>query len=141
MSDLNVVALVGNVTRDPELRNVGEKKTAVTSVGLAVNGFNQDEVSFVDVTLWGKQAEFAVEYAKKGKKVAVNGRLRQESWEKDGEKRSKLVVVAENIQLLTPKGEGDAPSEGGEPAKRRGRPPKTEKPANTAVGEDQEIPF
>lgn len=148
MADLNVVTLVGRLTRDVEVRYVGEKNTAVASVGLAVNGRrngDHEEVTFVDLTLWGQTAEVAAEYAGKGKQIAITGRLKLETWEKEGEKRSKLVVVVENLQLLGSKGGNEAApeSQGGEeaPKRGRGRPPKTAKPENVGVGDDDGVPF
>jgi single-strand DNA-binding protein len=152
--DTNVVVLVGRSTRDVEVRYVGEKNTAVATLGLAINGRRNgenEEVTFVDVTLWGRTAEVASEWAGKGKQVAVTGRLRQETWEHEGQKRSKIVVVAENLQLLggnnaaneasNETAQGETPPTGGEAPKRgRGRP-KAEKPANVGVPDDEVVPF
>ena len=106
MASFNRVILVGNVTRDPELRYIASG-TAVTEIGLAVNdrrkGPNGDwieETTFVDVTLWARQAEIASEYLSKGAPVLIEGRLKLDTWEKDGKKNSKLRVVGEQMQLL-----------------------------------------
>jgi single-strand DNA-binding protein len=112
MASYNRVILVGNLTRDPELRYI-PSGTAVSEIGLAVNdrvkkdGQWVDETTFVDVTLWARTAEIANEYLKKGSNILVEGRLRLESWEgKDGQKRSKLKVVCDRMQMLGGKGGG-----------------------------------
>ena len=101
---------MGNLTRDPELRYTSGG-TAVASFGLAVNRkFKQgeewkDEVCFVDITAWAKQGENCAEYLNKGSLVFIEGRLNYQTWEAEGgQKRSKLEVVANNVQFLTPKG-------------------------------------
>ena len=105
MASFNRVVLVGNLTRDVELRNT-PSGTAVTDVGLAVNDRVKrnnewvDETTFVDDTLWGRQAEIAAEYLGKGSSVLFEGRLKLDSWEQEGQKRSKLRVVAEKMQML-----------------------------------------
>ncbi len=113
MASYNRVILVGNLTRDPELRYT-PSGTAVTEVGLAVNdrrktanGEWQDETTFVDVTLWARQAEVANEYLSKGSPVLIEGRLKLDTWEnKEGQKRSKLHVVGERMQMLGGRGGG-----------------------------------
>ncbi|MEI6351419.1 MAG: single-stranded DNA-binding protein [Verrucomicrobiota bacterium] len=108
MASLNKVMLIGNLTRDPEVRYT-PKGTAVAELGLAVNrrytaenGEKREEVTFVDVTLWGKTAELAGEYLKKGRPVYIEGRLQLDSWDdkQTGQKRSKLRVVGEEMQFL-----------------------------------------
>ena len=108
MANVNKVILIGNVTRDVEVKST-PRGSAVAGITLAVNrsyktdsGEKREEVTFVDVELWGRVAEIAGEYVKKGNPLYVEGRLKQDSWEdKDsGQKRTKLKVVAENIQLL-----------------------------------------
>ena len=108
MASLNKIMLIGNLTRDPEIKRT-PKGTAVAEIGLAVNrnyltegGEKREEVTFVDVTLWGRVAEIVGEYCKKGRPLIVEGRLQLDTWDdKDsGQKRSKLKVVGENIQLL-----------------------------------------
>jgi single-strand DNA-binding protein len=110
MASFNRVVLVGNLTRDPELRYI-PSGTAVTEVGLAINdrrkGPNGDwieETTFVDVTLWARTAEVASEYLTKGSSVLIEGRLKLDTWEKDGKKNSKLRVVGEKMQMLGGKG-------------------------------------
>ncbi len=104
-NDINTVVLVGRLTRDAELKytNTG---TAVCKFSLAVNRRKRsgeqwtDEVSYFDIVLWGKQGEAIHQYLGKGKQVAVNGELRQNRWEQDGQKRSKVEINANNVQLL-----------------------------------------
>jgi single-strand DNA-binding protein len=128
MASYNRVILVGNLTRDPELRYI-PSGTAVSDISLAVNERVKkgdqwvDEVSFIDVTLWGRTAEIANEYLSKGSPLLVEGRLRQERWEKDGQKHSKLKVTCDKMQMLGGRdgagGGGGAPRGGG--AARGGR--------------------
>ncbi len=108
MPNLNRVFLIGNLTRDPEVRYT-PKGNAVCDLGLALNrvytlegGERREEVTFVDVTLWGRQAEVAGEYLVKGRAVFIEGRLQLDTWEdrQTGQKRSRLRVVAQAMQLL-----------------------------------------
>src|SRR5689334_2639660 len=115
MASFNKVILLGNLTRDPEVRYT-PKGTAVTELGMAVNrvytaenGEKREETTFVDVTLWGRTAEIAGEYLKKGRPVFIEGRLQLDTWDdkQSGQKRSKLKVVGEHIEFL-----GDRPAQG-----------------------------
>ncbi len=131
MASYNRVILVGNLTRDPELRYI-QSGTAVTDVGLAVNDRRKtatgewvEEVTFVDITVWGRQAETVCEYLTKGSSALFEGRLKLDSWEKDGQKHSKLKVICERMQLLGGRGGqggsdggGDRPRGGARPAQR-----------------------
>lgn len=117
MASFNRVILMGNVTRDIELKYL-QSGTAVTELGLAMNhryknqsGEWIEEPVFVDVTLWGRTAEIASEYLSKGAPVFVEGRLKYDTWETDGQKRSKLSVVGERMQLIGPR--SDRPRGGG----------------------------
>jgi single-strand DNA-binding protein len=120
MASYNRVILVGNLTRDPELRYT-PSGTAVTEVGLAINdkrkGANGEwieETTFVEVTLWGRTAEVATEYLNKGAPLMIEGRLKFDQWQdKDGQKRSKLRVVGERMQMLGTKGGGGGGGQGG----------------------------
>lgn len=109
MASYNRVVLVGNLTRDPELRYI-PSGTAVSEIGLAVNDRVKkgdqwvDETTFVDVTLWARTAEVANQYLNKGSSVLIEGRLKLDQWEKDGQKRSKLRVVADKMQMLGGRG-------------------------------------
>lgn len=108
MASYNKVVLIGNLTRDPELKYTPSGK-AIADIGLAINhnwkndaGEKMESVTFVDVTLWGRVAEIVAEYCKKGRPLFVEGRLELDQWDDKttGQKRSKLKVVGENIQLL-----------------------------------------
>ncbi|TWU43297.1 Single-stranded DNA-binding protein [Novipirellula aureliae] len=113
MSSYNRVILIGNLTRDVELKHT-TGGTAVTEIGLAVNDRRKqdnewiEETTFVDVTLWGRTAEVANEYLGKGEPVLIEGRLKLDSWESDGAKRSKLRVVGERMRMLGQKKPGQA---------------------------------
>ena len=144
MANLNKVLLLGNVTRDPEVRYT-PKGSAVCDLGVAVNrtyttdgGEKREEVTFVDVTLWGRTAEVASEYLKKGRPVFIEGRLQMDTWDdkQTGQKRTRLRVVADNMQLLgrPPGGGADTGSEG-----RQTNPPP--KASATPEPDEDEIPF
>jgi len=122
MANVNKVILIGNVTRDPEVKFT-PKGSAVTDVGLAINrkytldtGEKREETIFVDVELWGRLAEIAGEYAKKGHPLYVEGRLRMDTWDDktSGQKRSRMKVVGENIQLLGGRPSGSSSGGGGD---------------------------
>jgi single-strand DNA-binding protein len=133
MSSYNRVVLMGNLTREVEIRKTASN-IAVCDIGLAVNDRVKrgnewvDEATFIDVTLWGRTAEIAGEYLSKGSPVFIEGRLKLEQWEQDGQKRSKLKVVGERLQLLGAKGAAK---------------PKTETPAVAEYDEavDDGVPF
>lgn len=118
MASLNKVMLIGNLTRDPEVRYT-PKGTAVTDLGMAVNRRyrvdeeTREETTFVDVTFWGRQAETIGQYMRKGRSIFVEGRLQLDSWEdkNTGQKRNRLRVVGENFQFLG--GRGDDAGGGG----------------------------
>ncbi|HUL53469.1 MAG TPA: single-stranded DNA-binding protein [Opitutaceae bacterium] len=166
MAYLNKVFLIGNLTRDPELR-VTPKGTAICQFGLAVNrqykdesGATRDETAFIDIEAWGKQGELCSKYLQKGSPAFIEGRLRFDSWEdkQSGQKRNKLKVVLDNVQFL-PRGGGGTgggaggASAGGEapaatggddsPAERNVPPPRG--PAKPAAGGpahvEDDVPF
>lgn len=139
MATVNKVMLLGNLTRDPELRYT-PSGAAVCEFALALNrsytnkqsGQKVDEVTFIDIVAWARTAEICAEYLKKGRQVHVEGRLKQDRWESDGQKRSKIRVIAEQVTFVGSRsgGGGDAPMpqpDGGE----EGPPPP----------QDQDIPF
>ena len=148
MASFNKVILLGNLTRDPEVRYT-PKGTAVTELGMAVNrvysaenGEKREETTFVDVTLWGRTAEIAGEYLKKGRPVLIEGRLQLDTWDdkQSGQKRSKLKVVGEALQLIGGRpgaGGGGGDEEGGSRSSRPAPPPKSA----TSAPDDDEIPF
>ncbi|MFH1593397.1 MAG: single-stranded DNA-binding protein [Candidatus Omnitrophota bacterium] len=126
-ASLNKVFLMGNITRDPELRYI-PSGTAVANFDLAVNrayltqsGEKKEETSFVKVVVWSRRAEVCAEYLSKGSPVFVEGRLRSRSWEtQDGQKRSTIEVIASNVQFLrmSPKQKGPMPEASGETNKQ-----------------------
>lgn len=163
MASVNKVILIGNVTRDPEVKYT-PKGTAVAEVGIALNriytadnGERREETTFVDVTFWGKQAEIAGQYLTKGRPIYVEGRLQLDTWEdrQSGQKRSRLRVVGETLQFLGSRPAGTGGSGGGSshfeeserPASSPSRPSSSRpsKPASDPPpGEDEEdddIPF
>ena len=135
----NSVTLVGRLTRDPEVKDVGETKVA--KFGLAVDGYKKDKTNFFDVEIWGKGAEIAEEYITKGKQVSVLGELVQDSWEKDGEKRSKVFIKAEHIMMLGSKSD-NAPSDGDSESESEPKPKaKNGKKSAPASSDNEDIPF
>ena len=148
MASFNKVILLGNLTRDPEVRYT-PKGTAVTELGMAVNrvytaenGEKREETTFVDVTLWGRTAEIAGEYLKKGRPVFIEGRLQLDTWDdkQSGQKRSKLKVVGEGLQLIGSRpagGGGGGGDEEGSAALRSSKPA----PPKASEPDDDEIPF
>ena len=144
MASFNKVILLGNLTRDPEVRYT-PKGTAVTELGMAVNrvytaesGEKREETTFVDVTLWGRTAEIAGEYLRKGRPVFIEGRLQLDTWDdkQSGQKRSKLKVVGEGLQLIGSRPAGGGDEEGGMRSNKAVPPPKA-----VSTGPDDEIPF
>jgi single-strand DNA-binding protein len=114
MSDINRVTLVGRLTRDPELRGL-PSGTSVLNIGLAVNGRQKDQSgnwtekpNFFDVKVFGAQADMLANHLAKGRRIGVDGRLEWSSWDaQDGTKRSKVEVVAQSVQFLDSRGDGD----------------------------------
>jgi single-strand DNA-binding protein len=150
MASFNKVILMGNLTRDPEVRYT-TSGTAVTDVGLAVNrtwfdkqaNERREEVTFVDVTLWGRTAEVAGEYLAKGRGVLIEGRLQLDQWDdkETGQKRSKLKVVGDNMTMLP--GGGGGPRSGEAPAPAQASTAPTEGGFEPSGGgaPDDEVPF
>ena len=147
MTDINRVILVGRLVKDAELKFTSAS-TPVTRFSVAVNRSRkngdqwEEEVSYIDIVLWGRSAESISKFLIKGKQVAVEGELRQNRWEQDGQQRSKLEVVASNVQLLsggTATGSGNAPSQA-----QQGSFAKKSAPVSTPEPEhfdDDGIPF
>ena len=151
MASFNKVILVGNLTRDPELRYT-PKGTAIAKVGLAVNrvwtneaGEKKEEVTFVDVDVFGRTAENVAQYLRKGSPLLVEGRLRLDQWDdkQTGQKRSKLGVVGETIQFLgSPRGsEGGAPSAPRAAAAPAPAAPAAEPVEGDGPPESDDVPF
>jgi single-strand DNA-binding protein len=117
MANFNRVTLLGNLTRDPHVRYT-PSGTAVASFGLAVNRRvrqgteTKEEVCYVDITAFGPQAEAIGEYLTKGAAALIDGRLRWHQWEKDGQRHSKLDVVADSVQFLTRREASAVPADG-----------------------------
>lgn len=156
MASLNKVLLIGRLTRDPEKRST-PSGMSVAELGMAINrrykasnGEDREETCYVNVTAWGKTAELCAEYLRKGSPLFVEGRLKLDEWEKDGQKRSKLGVVAERIQFLesgnrSRRGEyADAPEESAPPrsggASRSPAAPAAHDDATPAEADD-DLPF
>jgi single-strand DNA-binding protein len=151
---INRVLLAGNLTRDPQVRFLANEQ-AVANFGLAVNrrfkggdGQMKEEVTFIDIEAWGRTAELVGQYLTKGRACFVEGRLKLDSWDdKDGQKRSKLKVVADNVQFLDsgnrsggPAGDGgDQPAADGQPPAPTAAP-KPNRPSPAPAGDD-EPPF
>lgn len=148
MASYNRVIIVGNLTRDVELRYI-PSGTAVTDITLAVNERIKrndqwvEEANFFDVTMWGRTAEVAAEYLSKGSNVLVEGRLRQEKWEQDGQKRSKVKVICDKMQMLGSKGGGQG-GNSSSPAPHQ-RPQAEQQTAQTQPAQgpppEDEVPF
>ena len=157
MPALNRVVLVGNLTRDPELKHTSGG-TSVCNLGLAVNrryttnGEKREEVCYVTCVCWGKTGEIANEYLAKGSPVCIEGRLSSRSWEgRDGQRHSVLEVVVENLQLLERRTNGDRPArEPGDDAsatdaaptsRSRSRAPVAPAPPASSGDPDDDVPF
>lgn len=147
MGSLNVFG-VGVATADPELRFVGDNKTALATVNLAFNrSFKKDdkfekEVSFLKVSVWGKQAERFAELVAKGKPIYVKGHVRQENWDsKEGQKRSAITLVLQEWQLVEKFTNGnDGSKNTNEPATSKAQAPAQE-PVVASAGGDEDVPF
>lgn len=134
MASFNRVILIGNLTRDPELKYI-PSGSAIAEFGIATNrrfkrqdGSMQDEVTYVNISAWGPTGEFVKKYFTKGKAILVEGRLKYDEWTTpEGQKRNKLTVVAESVHFAESKG-GDFQGEGGggPPHQRMNRPPQNQ---------------
>jgi single-strand DNA-binding protein len=156
MASFNKVVLVGNLTRDPELRYT-PKGTAIAKIGLAVNrvwtneaGEKKEEVTFVDVDVFGRTAENVGQYMRKGRPILIEGRLKLDQWDdkQTGQKKSKLGVVAETVQFLGSAAGGEGGGGGGAApaAPRAPRPAASTAPAAEPVEgdgppESDDVPF
>jgi len=153
MANLNKVMLIGNLTRDPELRHTPSGKS-VSELGLAINrvwnndqGQKQEETTFVEVTLWGRQAELAQQYLTKGRPVYIEGRLQLDSWDdkETGKKRTKMRVIGENMQFLSSGNAGGGSSERSQQQssapQRSGSPQGASAAPAQDFQEDDDIPF
>jgi single-strand DNA-binding protein len=153
MASFNKVIIAGNLTRDPELRYT-PKGSAVAKIGMAVNrtwkneaGESKEEVSFIDIEAWGRQAEVIAQYMRKGRPLLVEGRLKQDTWEDKTthQKQSKLKVVLESFSFIDSKGgEGGGPPSGDAPRRPApaAKPPSEPSEAGEAPAvEEDDVPF
>ncbi|OGV67856.1 MAG: hypothetical protein A2498_02405 [Lentisphaerae bacterium RIFOXYC12_FULL_60_16] len=152
MASLNRVLLMGNLTRDPEIRfkpgntAVGDLRLAVSRKFKTTDGTDREEVCYVTVVVWGRQAETCGEYLSKGSPILVEGRLQYDEWEKDGQKQNRLRVVAERVQFLgTPRKGARAQDPAGAPepvpARDRGTVESTDQAPVAAGADDDNLPF
>lgn len=148
LASLNRVVLIGNLTRDPELRTT-PNGTSVTTLGIAVNrrwtnqqGERVENTDFFNIVAWGRLAELCNEYIKKGSPIAVDGRLQHRTWETpEGQKRSKVEVVAENVQFLgRPQGEPSQFAGTSQQPSNAEAPPVEESTSNSDT-EESDVPF
>lgn len=148
---INQVILMGNLTRDPELRTTPGGQS-VCSFSLAVNrswqgqdGQTQEAVDYFDVTAWGKLGELVNQYMAKGRKCLVQGRLSQRSWEKDGQKHNKVEVVASDVTFLDGGGQGQGGERSTSSAPRKSTPAKNQEQSVEEIDDKpidlSEIPF
>lgn len=144
MASFNKVILIGNLTRDPELR-VTANGNSICKLGLAVNraystkdGERREETTFVDIDAFGKPAEVISKYMRKGRSLMVEGRLKLDQWESEGQKRSKLSVVLENFQFLGGRDDAESGSGGGY---EQSSPPVHSAPPPAAKSESTETNF
>jgi single-strand DNA-binding protein len=152
MANLNKVLLIGNLTRDPEVRYT-PKGTAVGDLAIAINdsykaqdGTIKETVTYVDIEVWGRQAETCKQYLSKGRPVFIEGQLRLDQWEQDGQKKSKLKVRADRVQFLgsPPGGRSGGSSSGGGGDQRSGessRPPPAASEEAPPMPNEDDIPF
>lgn len=166
MASLNKVILLGNLTRDPEVKYL-PSGTAVADLRMAVSrkfktqqGEDKEETCFISVEAWGRQAETCGEYLSKGSSLLVEGRLKYEEWEKDGKRNSRIKVVAERTQFVGPRRSKDNEAGGGAPAGNSGGNEAAQSaapagdsggseatqsadpsPAPEAPGDDDDLPF
>ena len=155
MASLNRVFLIGNLTRDPEIRYIPSGK-AVADLNMAINrkyrttsGEFKEETCYVGVVVWERQAETAGEYLKKGSAILVEGSLRYEQWETNGEKKSRLRVNADRIQFLDRLKRPVEPGEPSEAGQRPTAPSAASDPSEPAApaapgeekGDDDNLPF
>lgn len=143
---MNNITLVGRAGRDPEVRYF-ESGTMVANLSLAVNAYKRDEApDWFNLTIWGKQAQVAADYVKKGSQIAVSGRMTSEKWtdRSTGEERSKPVVVVERITLLGSKNDsldGGGGQAAPAPAPAPARPAAPAPAQTTWSPSDEEVPF
>ena len=144
---INKVVVTGNLTRDAELR-YSQSGMAISTIGIAVNdrtknsstGDWEDYANFFNCTLFGKRAEALDQYLKKGQKVGIDGKLRYSTWESDGQKRSKVEIIVDDLELLGSRGNGGG-GQGGAPSKDAYSAPKTPVVNEDASVYAEDVPF
>jgi single-strand DNA-binding protein len=142
MSNFNKVVLVGNLVSDPELKEIGDNNSVVR-FRMAINrryttksGEKKEETTYIDCEMWGSRAGVISEYLKKSDPILVEGHLKQENWEnKDGEKRSKILVSIEDFEFLSKRGSGDSQQSESKPSQ------KITKKSTQKQSDLQDIPF
>ena len=147
MASMNKVFLIGNLTKDPELRRT-PAGVAVVDLRMAVNrkfksadGESRDETCFVNVTAWSRQAETCAQYLAKGSSILVDGRLKFDEWEKEGQKQTRLSVVAERVQFLgSPKQRAESDGQSGSQGSI-GSAGNEEQADSGAAADDDDLPF
>lgn len=146
MPNSNFVILIGTLTREPELKHIGANNTALCEISIAVNrtykdtdGSKKEKTTFVEVKFWARKAEIAAQYLHKGEPVFIQGRLEMDEWDdkQTGQKRSKLKVVADDLQLLTGKSKSFEPVPSPSLEAQRARQPV----ARPEVDKPDEVPF
>lgn len=147
MQNINTVAITGNLTRDPEVKTIGEDNK-LANLRVAVNGRTktagewEDKANYFDVTVFGRSASACGEYLKKGSPVAVQGRLDWREWEtQDGQKRQAVSIIADNVQFLSTRDGSGGDSGNGVPKSDIPVDESEFQPAATGGGEDDDIPF
>ncbi len=147
--DINRVTLVGRLTRDPELQHL-PSGTPVLRLGLAVNGRQQDsggnwvdKPNFFDVKVFGNQADMLSQHLAKGRRIGVDGRLDWSSWEQEGAKRSKVEVIAQSVQFLDSRADGEGGGSGGSylPPQSGGQTGGSDADFPSTPATDDDIPF
>ena len=128
MANLNRVIIIGNLTRDVEIRQL-PSGSSVANLGVAINesfmnkaGERKESTTFVDIEVWGSQADTCSKYLSKGRQVLVEGRLKLDQWEHEGQKRSKLKVIGERMQMLGTRGGGGGGGGGARPPQQQQQP-------------------
>ena len=127
--DMNNLSIIGRITRELEMKTIGQ--TNILNFSIAVGMFKKDDTSFFDVTAFGKTAELINQYLSKGSQIGITGSIRQESWEKDGQKRSRVVINAQNVQFIGGKNESNSGNNGNNPSAD----------SNGGSANDSDIPF
>ena len=150
MSSINRLCITGNLTKDPQYKVIPSSQTALCEFGIAANRKwgDKEEVLFLDVSIFGKLADVANKYCRKGKPVALSGRLKQDVWEdkNGGGKRSKIILIADELQLLGGRDDDSDQQQDATPARQQRPPQRQQASAEPPFGDekqfdDSQIPF